>query len=157
MTAVSAMRLLSDEITVRPATSWWDRRRFQRLPWTIYAGDHNWVPPILSQERLLLGWGRHPFFDNAEMITLFAERRGEVVGRIAVFVNNVHNLKYKEKRGFFGFFECVDDVAVAHELFDAGRTWLAQRGMTQWRGPVNPSLNYTCALLVAGFESPRRF
>ena len=116
---------MSDEITVRAATSWWDRRRFQRLPWTIYAGDRNWVPPILSQERLLLGWGRHPFFDNAEMVTLLAERRGKVVGRVAVFVNNVHNRKYDEKRGFFGFFECVDDVAVARELFDAGRAWLA--------------------------------
>ena len=148
---------MSDEITVRVATSWWDRRRFQRLPWTIYAGDRNWVPPILSQERLLLGWGRHPFFDHAEMVTLLAERGGKVVGRVAVFVNNVHNRKYEERRGFFGFFECVDDVAVARKLFEAGRAWLAQRGMTQWRGPVNPSLNYTCALLVDGFEVPPTF
>lgn len=155
MSAASAV--MSGEIAVRVARSWWDRRRFQRLPWTIYAGDPHWVPPILSQERLLLGWGRHPFFDNAEMVTLLAERRGEVVGRIAVFVNNVHNRKYEEKRGFFGFFECVDDVAVARELFNAGRAWLAQRGMTDWRGPVNPSLNYTCALLVDGFETPPAF
>jgi hypothetical protein len=104
---------MSGAITVRAATSWWDHRRFQRLPWTIYAGDRNWVPPILSEERELLGWGRHPFFANAEMVTLFAERRGKVVGRVAVFVNDVHNRKYGEKRGFFGFFECVDDVAVA--------------------------------------------
>ena len=144
-------------ITVRTATSWWDRRRFQRLPWRIYAGDRNWVPPILSQERLLLGWGRHPFFANAEMVTLLAERRGRVAGRLAVFVNDVHNRKYGEKLGFFGFFECVDDVAVARELFDAGRTWLLQRGMTAWRGPVNPSLNYTCGLLIDGFASPPVF
>ena len=148
---------MSNEITVRAATSWWDRRRFQRLPWAIYAGDRNWVPPILSQERLQLGWGRHPFFANAEMVTLLAERRGEVVGRVAVFVNDVHNRKYQEKRGFFGFFECVDDVAVARGLFDAGRAWLAQRGMTQWRGPVNLSLNYTCGLLIDGFDSPPTF
>ena len=148
---------MSDEITVRATTSWRDRRRFQRLPWTIYAGDRNWVPPILSQERLLLGWGRHPFFDNAEMVTLLAERRGKVAGRVAVFVNNVHNRKYGEKRGFFGFFECVDDVAVARTLFEAGRAWLAQRGMTEWRGPVNPSLNYTCGLLIDGFDGPPTF
>ncbi len=148
---------MSDGITVRAATSWWDQRRFQRLPWTICAGDRNWVPPILSQERLLLGWGRHPFFDNAEMVTLLAERRGKVAGRVAVFVNNIHNRKYEEKRGFFGFFECVDDVAVARKLFDAGRAWLLQRGMTEWRGPVNPSLNYTCGLLIDGFDKPPTF
>ena len=148
---------MSDEITVRVAASWWDRRRFQRLPWFIYAGDRNWVPPILSQERLLLGWGRHPFFANAEMVTLLAERRGKVAGRVAVFINKVHNRKYDEKRGFFGFFECVNDVAVARKLLEAGRAWLTQRGMTEWRGPVNPSLNYTCGLLIDGFDSPPVF
>ncbi len=148
---------MNDGITVRAVTSWRDRRRFQRLPWTIYANDPNWVPPILSQERQLLGWGRHPFFDHAEMVTLLAERDGKVAGRIAVFVNDIHNAKYDEKRGFFGFFECVDDVAVARELFDAGRAWLLQRGMTAWRGPVNPSLNYTCGLLIDGFGSPPVF
>lgn len=148
---------MSDEITVRATRSWRDRRRFQRFPWEIYADDRNWVPPILSQERPLLGWGRHPFFANAEMVTLLAERRGKVAGRVAVFVNDVHNRKYEEKRGFFGFFECVDDVAVAGRLFEAGRAWLAQRGMTKWRGPVNPSLNYSCGLLVDGFDSPPTF
>ncbi|MDD1735775.1 MAG: GNAT family N-acetyltransferase [Methanothrix sp.] len=91
------------------------------------------------------------------MVTLLAERRGKVAGRVAVFVNDVHNRKYDEKRGFFGFFECVDDVAVARALFEAGRAWLAARGMTSWRGPVNPSLNYTCGLLIEGFDSPPTF
>jgi hypothetical protein len=70
-------------ITVRPAVSWRDHRRFQRLAWSIYAGDPNWVPPILAQERELMGWGHHPFFDNAEIVTLLAERDGRVVGRLA--------------------------------------------------------------------------
>jgi GNAT superfamily N-acetyltransferase len=147
----------SAAIEVKATKSWRDRRRFQRLPWTIYAGDANWVPPILSQERLLLGWGKHPFFDHAEMVTLLALREGKAVGRVAVFVNRIHNDKYEERRGFFGFFECVDDVAVARALFDAGRAWLLQRGMTSWRGPVNPSLNYTCGLLVDGFTKPPVF
>ena len=153
---------MSDAVTVRAATSWRDRRRFQRLPWTIYANDPNWVPPILSQERHLLGWKdwrgrRHPFFDNAEMVTLLAERRGVVVGRVAVLVNHIHNRKYNQKLGFFGFFECIDDLAIARALFDAGQAWLLERGMAAWRGPVNPSLNYTCALLIDGFTTPPIF
>jgi len=148
---------VNDGITVRAVTAWRDRRTSQRLPWTIYENDPSWVPPILSQERQLLGWGRHSFFDHAEMVTLLAERDGKVAGRIAVFVNDVHNAKYDEKRGFFGFFECADDAAVAREFFNAGRAWLLQRGMTAWRGPVNPSLNYTCGLLIDGFGSPPVF
>jgi GNAT superfamily N-acetyltransferase len=149
-------------VKVRATSSWRDRRRFQCFPWTIYAGDPNWVPPILSQERHLLGWPdwrgkRHPFFENAEMVTLLAERGGRVVGRIAVLVNGVHNRRYSEMPGFFGFFECIDDITVARALFDAGRVWLAARGMTALRGPVNPSLNYTCGLLVEGFTAPPVF
>jgi len=148
---------MSNGILVRPVASWRDRRRFQRLPWSIYAGDNNWVPPVLSQERELLGWGHHPFFDNAEIVTLLAERNGRVVGRLAVLINHVHNRKYNEQQGFFGFFECVDDAAVAEGLFEAGQDWLRQRGMTAVRGPVNPSLNYTCGLLIDGFDCPPCF
>jgi hypothetical protein len=148
---------MSNPILVRPAASWRDRRRFQRLPWSIYAGDRNWVPPVLAQERELLGWGHHPFFDNAEIVTLLAEREGRTAGRLAVLINHVHNQKYNEQRGFFGFFECIDDAAVAGELFEAGQDWLRQRGMTAVRGPVNPSLNYTCGLLIDGFDCPPCF
>jgi len=144
-------------VTVSPVVSWRDRWRFQQLPWSIYlsdarARDPHWVPPILAQERELLGWGHHPFFDNAQIATLLAQRGGKVVGRIAVLVNGAHNRKYNDQCGFFGFFECVNDTQVSRALFDAGVAWLRQRDMTSVRGPVNPSLNYTCGLLVDGFD-----
>jgi hypothetical protein len=97
---------MSNHIVVRVVKTWHDRRRFQRLPWAIYAQpgvprDPNWVPPILSQERELFGWPswwghRHPFYDEAEVITLLAERGGKTLGRLAVLVNHVHNRKYAE-------------------------------------------------------------
>lgn len=158
---------MTGPVVVRPVSSRRDRRRFQRLPWAIYqtssggAGgtrrDPHWVPPILAQERKLLGWEDHPFYDNAEIVTLLAERHGQPVGRLAVLVNRVHTRTYDEPLGFFGFFECVNDVSVAGALFDAGGTWLRERGMAAVRGPVNPSLNYTCGLLVDGFDRPPCF
>jgi len=150
----------TDRVLVRPVHSRQDRKRFQHLPWDIYCPggrrDPNWVPPILAQERELLGWGHHPFFDNAEIITLLAERDGTPLGRLAVLVNHIHNQKYDDRLGFFGFFECVNDPAVARALFEAGESWLRERGMTSVRGPVNPSLNYTCGLLIDGFGQPPR-
>lgn len=152
---------MSGQVVVRPAASRRDRRRFQRLPWSIYAPsgarDPHWAPPLLGQERQLLGWGRHPFYDNAEIVTLLAERNGQAVGRLAVLVNHVHNRKYDDRVGFFGFFECVNDAAVAGALFKAGEGWLRERGMSAARGPVNPSMNYTCGLLVDGFDHAPRF
>jgi GNAT superfamily N-acetyltransferase len=79
------------------------------------------------------------------------------VGRIAAIVNHVHNERYKEKRGFFGFFETSEDERVATGLLDAARSWLSEQGMDKMRGPMNPSMNYECGTLVDGFFEPPTF
>jgi len=38
-------------------------------------------------------------------------------------------------------------------LIDAARDWVRARGADVIRGPVNPSTNYECGLLVEGFDS----
>jgi GNAT superfamily N-acetyltransferase len=76
------------------------------------------------------------------------------VGRIAAIINDNHNIEHDDKVGFFGFFECVNDQAVASALLDAAGAWLKEHGMQQIRGPVNPSMNDEAALLVDGFDSP---
>lgn len=144
-------------VVVKPVTSRGEQRQFINLPWTLYEGDPNWVPPLLMEHRRLLGYGRHPFHDNAEMQTFLATRDGQVCGRVAAIINHLYNERSGERQGFFGFFESVDDQAVADELFTAARDWLAKRGMTAVRGPMNPSPNYEIGLLVEGFHSPPTF
>ena len=145
------------KVVVKPVSSWGDRRRFIRLAWDLYKDDPNWMPPLIINQKELLGYKRHPFHDHADMQTYLAWRNGRVCGRIAALVNHEHNKVFKEHRGFFGFFECENDQEVANSLFDAARDWLAQRGITQIRGPSNPSMNYECGLLIEGFDSPPTF
>ncbi len=38
------------------------------------------------------------------------------VGVLAI-INHGHNRRHDEQRGFFGFFECLDDVEASNELF----------------------------------------
>ena len=100
------------------------------------------------------------FYDDAEVQTFLALRDGQVCGRVAAIVNHAHNRRYKEQRGFFGFFESVDDQQVATGLFDAAAAWLADRDIRAIRGPTNPSLNYECGLLIEsadGFDGPPTF
>src|SRR5262249_10830225 len=56
--------------------------------------------------------------------------------------------------GFFGFFECINDLNVAFTLFDSAEQWLREQGATTIIGPVNPSTNEPCGLLVDGFDDP---
>lgn len=134
-----------------------DRREFLALERSIYRDDPHWVPPIWQTRRELVGFKPHPFYLDADRQVFLARRDGRPVGRVVAIVNHAHNRRYEEKRGFFGFFECEDDTDVSRALFDAACQWLRQQGMTDVRGPVHPSLNYECGLLVDGFDSPPTF
>ena len=142
-------------LQVAPVRSRADLRRFVDLPWRLYAGDPCWVPPLKSQVRGLLD-RKHPFYaDGAADREVFLAWRGKrVVGRIAAIVNRAHNAFHEDRWGFFGFFECEDDAVAAAELLAAAADWVKARGCDTLVGPANPSTNYECGLLTAGFDTP---
>ncbi|MBI2825482.1 MAG: GNAT family N-acetyltransferase [Planctomycetia bacterium] len=115
------------------------------------------MPPIRSTQPRLFGYRPHPFRAQGEIQTFLAWQGREVVGRIAAILNHAHNHTYGERRGFFGFFEAIEDRAVAHALFDAAREWLGEREAFGLRGPVNPSMNYVSGLLIDGHQTPPTF
>jgi hypothetical protein len=145
------------DLVIQPVKSRRDRRAFLRLGKDLYRNDPLWVPPLWGAYKGQLGWKRHPFNEISESQTFLAKRDGEVVGRISAIINHEHNRHFQEKRGFFGFFECENDQTIANALFDTVRKWLAERRITKVRGPVNPSLNYECGLLIEGFDDPPTF
>ena len=61
---------------------------------------------------------------------------------------------HKDKTGFFGLFESVNDERVSRALLDAARAWLSSRGLDTMRGPASFSLNEEAGLLVDGFDGP---
>jgi len=128
-------------------------KEFIRFPYSVYRGDAKWVPPLEIAMKELLDREKHPFYLNAQAEFYLARQNGRVVGRIAAIVDRAHNQFHEESAGFFGFFECVDDLAVAEALLARARQWCLDRGAKFLRGPVNPSLNYECGMLVDGFDS----
>ena len=77
-----------------------------------------------------------------------------MVGRIAAISNQFHNQTHGDRAAFFGFFESVDDPAVAGALIDAVISWARERGFETLRGPMSPSVNDECGVLVEGFDTP---
>jgi GNAT superfamily N-acetyltransferase len=145
------------KLTVKPVETSRERKHFLELPWEINRNDPNWMPPLRMNQQELVGYKHHPFYDEAERETFLALHDGRPVGRVAAILNHAHNRYQKENRGFFGFFESIDDQEVAAGLFDAARAWLAGKGITEVRGPMNPSMNYECGLLIEGFDTPPFF
>lgn len=128
-------------------------KQFIEFPFSLYRGYPHWVPPLRIAVKELLDRNKHPFYANAETQFLLARRDGRVVGRVAAIFDKAHNKFHDEQAGFFGFFECIDDSAVAEALLARAWEWLRERGAKFMRGPVNPSTNYECAMLIDGFDS----
>jgi GNAT superfamily N-acetyltransferase len=127
-------------------------KQFIELPYTLYRGEPHWVPPLRIAVKELLDRSKHPFYANAEAEFFLAKQNGRVVGRIAAIFDRAHNRFHEEQAGFFGFFEAIDDVEVAKALLERAWHWLEPRGAKFMRGPVNPSTNYECGMLIDGFD-----
>jgi len=138
ITAVSDRRSLDD---------------FIEVPWAIYANDPHWVPPLRFERRQALARDQ-PFSQHADWQAFVAYRDGRPIARISAQVDRLHQERYHDRTGFFGFLEAPDDPAVFQALFATAEAWLRERGMTRVRGPFSLNVNQETGLLVEGFETP---
>ncbi len=127
---------------------------FIDFPHELYKGDPNYVPELHIAQRDLLSPGKHPFHDHSVVQLFMAYDKNKITGRIAAIYNNNHNSFKNAKDGFFGFFDLIDDQQTANLLLDEAAKWLKEKGADTMVGPVNPSTNEPCGLLVDGFDSP---
>ncbi len=130
------------------------RREFIEFPYRHYRYDPHWVPPLRVEQRALFDVQRHPFYREAEMERFLAVSDGRTVGRIAAIIDHRYIRHQGETAGWFGFFETEEDPQIVAALVQAASDWLVRRGIRVMRGPMNPSANYECGLLVEGFDSP---
>jgi GNAT superfamily N-acetyltransferase len=126
---------------------------FLALPYRLYREDPYWVPPLWPMQKQLFASRAHPFYGHGEIQCYLARRDGHPVGRIAAILDHEFNRVHQESAGFFGFFESINDPEVARALLEAATNWVSARGARLVRGPMNPSANYECGLLIEGFAS----
>ncbi len=130
--------------------------RFLEFSYSIYNSDPNWVAPLLMDLKKVFT-DANPLFEHAEMHLWLATKNGKVAGRIAGIIDRNHNHVAKDNSAFFGFYECIHDAEVSRQLFLEVSAWARQKGMKRLLGPMNPTTNDECGLLVKGFDSPPVF
>ncbi|MFO7891271.1 MAG: N-acetyltransferase [bacterium] len=146
---MSAIKIYS--FTSNDKNRWKD---FVKFPYVHYKNDPYWVPPLISNQKILLNPDKHPFYQHASVNFFLALLDNRVVGRIAAIIDKNHNEVHNETTGFFGFFESIENFQVAEKLFTAAKSWIKNQGMTNFRGPANPCLNEDCGFLTNAFNSP---
>jgi len=141
-------------LQIKPVSDRHTAREFLEFPYRLYRRDPCWTPPLRLQQKRLFDTQRHPFYEEAEMARFLAVRARRTVGRIAAILDHRYIRYQQEPAGWFGFLEMENDPEIAEALLAAAADWLGRRGIRWMRGPMNPSANYECALLVEGFDTP---
>jgi len=145
---------MTSPLSIQEVTTPQELRAFVKFPWRVYRDDPNWVPPLISERLSYLNPQKNPFYQHAEVALFLARRGRQTVGTIAAFVNHRAVEHLGEKVGGFGFFEVIEDYAVAERLLDTARQWVKDRGMSILRGPTNFTNNDCPGVLIEGADCP---
>lgn len=127
-------------------------RRFLALPFRLYRGVPQWVPPFGTDARRMLDRRRHPFHRHSDAAFFLAVEGDRVAGRLAVLDNRNYSAYRRERTAFFYLFECEDEPEAAQGLFAAAFAWARERGLQSIQGPKGFTALDGLGLLVRGFE-----
>jgi hypothetical protein len=120
----------------------------------IYRGDPAYVRPLDIELKERLNPKKNPFFRHGEGSIFCAYRNGRCVGRITAQIDRDHLELHKDRAGFFGFLDTIDDEEVARELLGHAEKWLRAKGMRTIRGPFSLGINEELGCLIEGFDTP---
>jgi GNAT superfamily N-acetyltransferase len=146
------------DIKIRLVSTKADKQAFVDLPFRLYAGDPNWVPPLKSEVMATITPGKNPWFEHGEAQLFLAERNGHVVGRISAHLDYLALAQPPEQGmgpgvGNWGFFE-AEDADVAKVLIETAEGWLRDKKMVRALGPLSLSIWEEPGLLVQGHDRP---
>ena len=127
---------------------------FIKFGYEMYDGDENHIPPLKKEmcTRFLPDFTFYQKPGNCHR--QFLATAGEkVVGRVSAMSNQ--DLKDTDGTpvGAIGFFECIDDFAIARDLLDCSIKWLREDiGLRRVWGPMNFDIWHGYRFMTKGFD-----
>lgn len=131
-------------------------KRFLEVAAIVYRNDEVYVRPLDISIETIFNPAKNDFFSHGEATRwILEDDKGNLIGRVAAFINKKKAFNFDQPTGGMGFFECIEDQEAANLLFETCRKWLEERGMQAMDGPINFGENDNFwGLLVEGFTHP---
>jgi hypothetical protein len=140
------------QISVKEVTGKSELMKFIKFPHKLYKDSKQYVPQLDSQEKGLLT--KSPSLEYCKIkMWLAYSANGEVIGRIAGIINPKSNEIHKTHRVRFGWFDFVENEAVAQQLMQAVTDWGKSAGMDEVQGPLGFNTWNRQGMLVEGYEN----
>jgi GNAT superfamily N-acetyltransferase len=130
------------------------RRIFLTFPWRIYRDDPLWVPPLLPERKKVIDSQQGTFFKRGVAEFAIAWCDGKPVGTICSANDQVTNAARGLSDCMIGFFECVEDEAVATALFQHASAWAKSHELNSLYGPFNLDYEDGYGVLIEGWDRP---
>lgn len=140
-------------VVVEAVASAQDLKDFIQFPKRLYAAEKGYIPPLDLERSETLSKRKNPYFQHAEGDLFLARRNGEVVGRISAQLCQLHEQKYRDQTGHFGWFDAANDAEVFEALTTTAERWLQARGARRVVGPFSFSSNEESGQLIRGFDA----
>lgn len=110
---------------------------FFKVPFEIYGDGFPHVSYLNADLKRFLSL-ENPLFKSENDFRYFTiEKDGQLAGRILAHIHHASNQKYGLKRGYFGYFDCINDNYVAHALLNKAEEFLKSQGMNEIAGNFN--------------------
>jgi len=129
-------------------------KRFLDLPYDLYRGQTAWAPPLRLERKEQLDPNKNPAARTLDRQLFLAIKDGQDVGRIAAFINPVHDTHHDTETAFFGYYDAVDTPEILSALLTTAQEWAMAKGRKRMVGPAQWGVNEEVGLLVDGFDHP---
>lgn len=124
---------------------------FFEVPFNVYK-DSQYISPFKDDIKRFLS-EKNPFRKKGDLTFFVAYNdKGLPVGRITAHIHHASNGLHGWKRGYFGYFDCEDNVETARLLLETAAKWNKERGMTEIMGNFNLTAMQQMGVMVEGFE-----
>ena len=143
---------MTNAVTIREVATARERRAFVRLPFDLHRGHAAWVPPLISEERVMLDPRKNPALASCDTTFALAFRGETPCGRVVGIVNRREVAARGTKAARFGWLECPEDPEVARALLGWVERWAKGLGMERLVGPMGFSDQDPEGLWIEGFE-----
>lgn len=125
---------------------------FFDAPFEAYGPGSVYVSPMKADLKRFLAQSNPLFIKDSQLAFFTAHKDGRVVGRITAHIHAESNQLHGESRGYFGYFDCVDEREVAQALLGAAEGWLRDRQITEIAGNFNLTAMQQIGVMTGGFE-----
>lgn len=139
-------------VTIKEVLSPADFKAFVKFPFSLYANNEYWVPPIIKDELETFDKNKNPAFKNAEARFFLAFMENKIVGRIVAIVNYLEIKEQQLKKMRFGWFDFIDDLEVSKALLGKVAEIGEQQQLAFMEGPVGFSNLDKVGVLIEGFD-----